>query len=99
MFLENSIVGLLTVNSGRVSGFRDYVLSRKHCKLSLLLSIFAAAIFFSGCSGEIYRELSYGGSFLIDSLTVGFIRTENIERISSNAWDEDGGISMGHRTF
>ena len=91
-------MGLLTVNSGRVSGFRDYVLSGNIVN-SVYSSIFAAAIFFSGCSGEIYRELSYGGSFLIDSLTVGFIRTENIERISSNAWDEDGGISMGHRTF
>jgi len=41
------------------------------------LPMFAALVLLSGCSEDEYTDVNYGGSFLIDSLTVGFIRTEN----------------------
>ncbi|NLG17746.1 MAG: hypothetical protein GX556_10485 [Fibrobacter sp.] len=51
------------------------------------ICISAAMFLLTGCGGEIYTETTYGGSFLIDSLTVGFIKTVNIQRESANAWD------------
>jgi len=41
------------------------------------LFLFASVALLSGCSKDEYTDVNYGGSFLIDSLTVGFIRTEN----------------------
>ncbi len=76
------------IKGGRGGSIREnYMSMQKHFKLNFLLPLFAAAILFSGCTSEKYRDLTYGGSFLIDSLTVGIIRTVNIERVSSHAWD------------
>ncbi len=51
------------------------------------ICISSAMFLLTGCGGEIYTETTYGGSFLIDSLTVGFIKTVNTIREVANAWD------------
>ncbi|NLG17214.1 MAG: hypothetical protein GX556_07800 [Fibrobacter sp.] len=46
----------------------------------------ATLFFLYGCSGDVYTKVTYGGSFLMDSVTVGFFRTENTIEDSDNAW-------------
>jgi hypothetical protein len=44
----------------------------------------------SGCSrSTTYRVVSYGGSFLVDSVTVGFLRAEHLVEKTPSAWDVD----------
>ncbi len=55
----------------------------------------AAVFFLIGCVGEKYTETTYGDSFLIDSVTVGFIKTVNVQRESTNAWGWGGSYIDG----
>ena len=66
-----------------------HILKLRYSEQMLIILLFAGMLIIS-CTSNSHKEIAYGGSVLIDSVTVAFLRSEYIVDESKNAWVGNG---------